>query len=265
MSLVAAATETKINGHRGFSEIAPENTIIALQYAVARAVHGVEFDVRLTADGTVVAVHDDSLARTTNIDSLWSDRRHDPVNTFTATELALLDTGSWKSAWFAGTRIPTLDSIVEALSRKPAHLYVELKSQRVDPEVFAHAVITSMSRRPGAIRPYGAGSMTFMSFDTELLDAISEHSPHARVGLVASTAPTDDQVLRYREFHLDHRVVDEQLISRIHHAGGSVATWTVDDPAEALRCAGAGVDSITTNRVELVQQTLSTRRAKAVA
>src|SRR3954451_23907992 len=84
--------------HRGYSAVAPENTLPALAGAVLAGATYVEVELRTPADGLPVVIHDRTLDRTTDgSGSVW-DRTLD--------ELRVLDAGSWFSPAFAGLRVP---------------------------------------------------------------------------------------------------------------------------------------------------------------
>ena len=122
--------------HRGASAYAPENTVPAFRLAAEQGATFVEFDLRLTKDGQVVCLHDDSLERTTDVEDVFPDRSRvvggQPqarwlLEDFTLTEVRRLDAGSWFGPAFRGTRIPTFRETIEAL-RGRAGLFIELKS-----------------------------------------------------------------------------------------------------------------------------------------
>ena len=105
-------------GHRGTPNYRPENTMPAFDWAMASGGHGVEIDVQRTLDGHLVAMHDTSIARTTN----GGDRR---VSELGLEELQALDAGGWFHPDYAGTRVPTLHEIVDTLDANyEAPLYV---------------------------------------------------------------------------------------------------------------------------------------------
>src|SRR5690606_26173734 len=91
-----------IAGHRGDRSAAPENTLPALQGALDGTMVYVETDIRLSADGVPVLIHDATVDRTTDGSGKVSD--------LSLAELQKLDAGSWHSKAFAGLRIPTLES-----------------------------------------------------------------------------------------------------------------------------------------------------------
>lgn len=124
--------------HRGASAYAPENTVPAFELAAVQGATFVEFDLRLTKDGQVVCLHDESLERTTNVGQIFPDRfrmvGEEPkavkrwlLEDFTLDEIRRLDAGSWFAPEFAGTRIPTFAETIDSLEGR-AGLFIELKS-----------------------------------------------------------------------------------------------------------------------------------------
>src|SRR5690349_20560695 len=92
--------------HRGASHVAPENTLSALRSALAAGAEMVEVDVRRTADGALVLLHDQSLMRTTDVEVLYPSRAPWRVQDFTLDEICGLDAGAWWSPTYAGESVP---------------------------------------------------------------------------------------------------------------------------------------------------------------
>jgi len=92
-------------GHRGASAYAPENTLPALELAVAQDAVILEIDVRLTQDEEVVVIHDARVDRTTN--------GHGEVRLMTLSEIRALDAGHWFGTSWTGVRVPTLAEVLE--------------------------------------------------------------------------------------------------------------------------------------------------------
>src|SRR5580700_1416079 len=90
--------------HRGASAHAPENTLAAFQRAVELGASVIETDLHVTRDGRFVAMHDDTLDRTTNGSG--------EVDRFTLDQLRQLDAGLWFDRDFRGERVPTLEEIL---------------------------------------------------------------------------------------------------------------------------------------------------------
>lgn len=93
--------------HRGSSGIAPENTLAAFRQAVRDGASMIELDVRLSADGEVVVIHDRQLWRVT--------RRRGDVRKMSGAELKGLDAGSWFGPEFEGETIPFLEDVLQSL------------------------------------------------------------------------------------------------------------------------------------------------------
>ncbi len=94
-----------VAAHRGWSERYPENTMLAFRAAAELGVDQIETDIRITSDGELVIIHDETVDRTTNGSGKVSD--------FTLAELRTLDAVVHKGEQFAGERIPTFDEFIE--------------------------------------------------------------------------------------------------------------------------------------------------------
>lgn len=123
--------------HRGASFDAPEETIPAYTLARELGADYLEMDIQRTQDGVLIAFHDDTLERTTNVAAVFPKRAADPISTFTLAELKQLDAGSWFNkaypdrarSSYAGLQILTLDEVIdiaEGGTNKPG-LYIETK------------------------------------------------------------------------------------------------------------------------------------------
>ncbi|MEJ6392020.1 glycerophosphodiester phosphodiesterase family protein [Gymnodinialimonas sp. 2305UL16-5] len=130
-----AAWPVEVVCHRGANKIAPENTLPALECALAAGFSHIEVDLHVTADGEIVVMHDPTLDRTTNGTG--------PVTEKTLADLRLLDAGLWFDAHFAGTRLPTLAEVLALSKRYNGQVYLELKSAPPAPvwsQVTAHGL-----------------------------------------------------------------------------------------------------------------------------
>lgn len=132
--------------HRGASYYAPEGTKAAYQLACHLGVDYLEADLQQTKDGELVAFHDRTLQRTTNITNVFPDRANDPVSSFTLSELKQLDAGSWFNHQypqrarknFNGLKILTLSEVQKIAENCPEHqpgLYLETKFSEETPDI----------------------------------------------------------------------------------------------------------------------------------
>ena len=95
----------EIVAHRGFSDIAPENTLAAINLAWKIGCPCVECDVYLTKDHRIMLMHDKSTKRTTGKDLYMAETGSD--------QLRNLDAGFWKDPQYAGEKIPFLEEVLE--------------------------------------------------------------------------------------------------------------------------------------------------------
>ncbi len=153
--------------HRGFSHVAPENTISAFRAALAVGADGIETDVQLTRDGRMVMHHNYTIDAASN--------GHGAILSMTEAELRQYDFGSWKSPDFAGEKIPTLAECLAA-TKDFRVVNIELKApmDRTIPYVGPVAQ---------AIRASGMMEKIIVSaFDHSLLRDIKAILPDLRVG-----------------------------------------------------------------------------------
>ena len=112
--------------HRGAAGEAPENTLVAVRHdwSVVGAVP--EVDLRTTADGAIVCVHDETLARTTDAHESLRDQ---PIATLSLDQVRQCDAGVKFSANFAGEKVPLLTEIFDDMKDHPARqLYLDVKA-----------------------------------------------------------------------------------------------------------------------------------------
>jgi len=211
-----------IIGHRGAAALAPENTLAALAKGLACA-DAVEVDVRLTADGVPVVIHDATLERTTNGAGRVGDR--------TVEELRSLDAGD-------GERIPTLDEVL-ALVKGKSLLLVELK----EPEAAEPAL--------AAIRESGHRNVLVVSFHPEALSRSRAEHKTVKTGLIIRNAG-EEPVARAVSIGAAALLprfdaASHDLVGAAHRAGLSVFVWTLASHEEYRRAAAIGADGVATN------------------
>jgi len=233
--------DLEIIAHRGFSAVAPENTLAALEAALEAGADAVEFDIHTAACGTPVLFHDSMLSRTTN--------GVGPVRRRTLEQLKTLDAGKWFSPAFAGERIPSLEEAFRALKGRVPRIYAEVKGFR---ELEDLDRMVRIAGDAGML-----GQVTFISMNWTLLDRMRGQEPALAIGYVVDEAGTAEEVLRrcagdpaaLLDLRGDLVAADPTLASRAREQGTDVAVWTVDDPADAARLLELGVRRFTTNQV----------------
>lgn len=135
---VGEAWPVKVVCHRGANRFAPENTLAATHCAFAAGFSHVEIDVRSSADGALLVIHDAALARTTNGQGLVVEQVADAIRE--------RDAGSWFAPHFSDEKVPTLGEVLELAKQYGGALYIELKAAPVAPvleQVRAHGMLES--------------------------------------------------------------------------------------------------------------------------
>ncbi|SOH92909.1 glycerophosphoryl diester phosphodiesterase [Monaibacterium marinum] len=117
--------------HRGINHIAPENTLESALLTYRMGCDWLELDVRLTADGQIVVIHDETLDRTTNLSGRVGDHTLDLIRQ--------ADAGSWKSPHWAGAKVPTLAEAIALCQQHGKRMYIENKD--VPTQILLDAVI----------------------------------------------------------------------------------------------------------------------------
>jgi glycerophosphoryl diester phosphodiesterase len=128
----------RVGGHRGASAAAPENTYSAFEQAVHQGAVYAETDIRRTADGELVLLHDATLDRTTDANG--------PVSAMTRAQLAEVDAGGWYGDGFRGQRIPGFHDFLRWIEWRPGFgAALEVKASGLGAEV-AEAAWASPAR-----------------------------------------------------------------------------------------------------------------------
>jgi len=254
----AALCETArplVIAHRGFSAVAPENTLPAFELALAAGADLVELDVHQTADGTWVVIHDATLDRTTDAVSRWS-RRKVKVRDVAWEELQSLDAGFWFHPRFAGTRLPTLQEALRVILAGGAVPVIERKAGNP-------ADLARLLQELDASRRVGV-----QSFDWRFLREFHEQVPEVILGALGPPSrlpngerPATDEPKRGSEPWLvharqtgarllvwDHRHVDAGGIRAVQQKGFKFWAYTVNEPPEFAAMLKAGVNGLITDQ-----------------
>jgi glycerophosphoryl diester phosphodiesterase len=234
----------RVIGHRGAVASAPENTLAGLRRAAALGVRWVEFDVRLTFDGSCVLLHDETVERTTN----GAGRACD----LTLAELQRLDAGSWFDPTFAGERIPTLEEAIAVLAELGLGANIELKPSPGQEAETARTALAIVRERWPEHLPVPLVS----SFQEASLAAAREAMPEAPRGLLVGAAPADwrqrAEDLDCATIHGDHRKLEPGTVRAMAQAGYPVLAYTVNEAARAATLFEWGVAAVFSDSPERI-------------
>jgi glycerophosphoryl diester phosphodiesterase len=250
----------RVVAHRGASEDVAEHTLAAYAKALDDGADGLECDVRLTADGHLVCVHDRTLHRTAG--------RPGAVSTLELADLSALDFAAWKRGWDLddeaaeapdrdATGILTLDRLLALVTSagRPVEVAIETKH----PTRYAGAVerrLVELLRRHGLAHNAGRTvvSARVMSFSTVSLRRVRSLAPSLPRVLLMARVP-----LRLRDGSLPVGVAAAgpsiavlrarpHYVERVHRRGHEVHVWTVNDVADLDLCRRLAVDVVITDR-----------------
>ncbi|REK92156.1 glycerophosphodiester phosphodiesterase [Streptomyces inhibens] len=257
--------------HRGASDDAPEHTLAAYRKAIEDGADALECDVRLTADGHLVCVHDRRVNRTSN--------GRGAVSALELADLATLDFGSWKEEGFANeapdrqhedperTSVLTLERLLELVA--DADRRVELAIETKHPTRWAGQVeerLVELLGRFGYTKPAMRADWTspvrVMSFSARSL-----HRVHAAAPDIPGVYLMQFLSLRHRDGRLPPGIgiagpgmrilrSHPEYVAKAHRAGHQVHVWTVNEPADVELCQELGVDAVITNRPKQVRSQL---------
>jgi glycerophosphoryl diester phosphodiesterase len=117
-----ALSQPLVVAHRGLSAGMPENTLPAFRHALDIGADAIELDLRPTADGQPVVIHDPTVDRTTNGTGT--------VSAMTLRQIQALDAGSKAGPGFAGERVPSYADVLTQLGPTRARLVIDIKTSR---------------------------------------------------------------------------------------------------------------------------------------
>ena len=226
------SANTMIMAHRGYSDAAPENTIPAFEKAVENGATAVELDVQMTKDGEIVVLHDDNLKRTAGLDANIWDVTYD--------EIKDLDNGSFFSAEYAGTRIPTLQEVLQYARGK---LYLNIEIKRTGHDEGIEDKVVQIIRNNDFENDC---DITSMDYDT--LVYINQRYPDILLAYTSTVGLGDIQNLsEVQIISIQETFATYETVSALHLAGKKVFVWTVNDQNAMDRLVGLNVDAILTN------------------
>lgn len=225
-----------VYGHRGARGEAPENTIAGARHAVERGVRHLEIDLRLSADGDLVVIHDSTLRRTAGTAGRVAAR--------TTSELAGLDNRADGPPWpnKRDTGVPSLSALVKAA---PAirHWQLELKhlSKRRNPALAEATVEWIRKHRPPAV---------VTSSEPQLIRSVKEMLPEQPVGYVSTTGSPEATLAACDcDYLIAHwkTLGSNALVRRLRRRGIHISAWTVNDASVITQLHRQGVDSVITD------------------
>lgn len=251
-------------GHRGYNQIAPENTLPSFQLAKAAGADLVELDYHHTKDGVPVVIHDGELDRTTDAVARWGGKKI-PVTSKTLDELRSLDVGQWFDPKYTGTRLSSLSEALDVIQDGNVTL-IERKGGDA-------ATCVKLLRDRNQVN-----RVVVQSFDWSYLKDFHQQEPRQILGALGPPGSRGGKKLTDAEKELNAAWVDEvkrtgarvvvwnnqitrEAVAYAHRQGMKVWVYTVNEPAVADKLLTLGADGIITDNPSIIWRTMALRNS----
>lgn len=248
-------TESKLLNvaHRGASGHAPEHTLAAYELGEQMKGDYIEVDLQMTKDGHLIAMHDETVDRTTNGTGLVKEK--------TLEEIKELDAGSWfnekypeyAKEEYEGLQVPTLEEVFETFGRG-ADYYIETKSPDVYPgmeekllELLEEYKLTGVNGR--------SSHVIIQSFSQESLLKMHELNPNIPlVQLKSYRTPasiTDEEIEEIKEYAVgvgpNFKQIDQAYVEKVRENGLQIHPYTINEREDMRKALEWGVTGLFTN------------------
>jgi glycerophosphoryl diester phosphodiesterase len=228
-----------IFAHRGACAHAPENTISSFELAVQHRADAVELDAKLSKDGHIVVIHDQTVNRTTG--------GKGKVNELTLQELKTLDAGSFFGEQYSGVKIPTLDEVFEHVG-KLIYINVELTNYGSTHDELVEKTVLAVKHHQMENR------VLFSSFAPANLVKAHVLLPSVSVALLclkgilgSYSRSRFSRKVSPKIIHPFLSDVDNDFVKREHQSGRRVHVWTVNNPDDLNHMFQIEVDGVFTD------------------
>lgn len=239
-------TKTQITAHRGYSAVAPENTLSAFEEAVKIGADYIELDVQLTADEQLVVFHDKTIERTTDGEGELSKMTYEELQQYSAGKWFSKDGGE-----FDEQKISLLSEVLEDVG-DDILLNIEIKN---------HGDVKKTAEKTvEVIEEYGIERSCYItSFSYTALKTVKKINPKIKTGLIANVATsTSFSQLPYIDaVSLNYIFINSSIVNMAHQNGKRVFVWTVDRKSDIQHMVAMGVDNIITNRPDRASEIIT--------
>ena len=261
--------------HRGARSLAPENTLAAARKALEVGADMWELDIRMTADGELIVLHDSTLERTSNVKDVFPGRKPWLVHEFRLAEIRQLDFGSWfrKQDPFGQVAAGVVtETDLADYAEEPVPTLREALAFTLEHDWQVNLEIKDLSENPG--HPHVVHKVVSLLQELDMMDQVLISSFHqdylARVRkidsklttalLVSKFKPHPGDLLRAigaRAYHPRKTAVSSTDIELLVRLGFSVHVWNVNDQKTMRRLVKAGVNGIFTDFPQVLASVLA--------
>lgn len=239
------AHRVRVIAHRGASHARPENTMPAFTHAIELGADLLEFDVRRTADGHPVIMHDLTVDRTTDGTGA--------VSSLKLREIRALDAGVRFHERYAGTKVPKLQEVLKVARDADVGLDVQIYATEADREPLTRRVVKTLN-------DFGFDERAFIAAEEDVVRLVRELDPDRPICNL--TGQRDARSLQHCKSmgcsiaQAFARYVTGDLVKRAHEIGITVNVFYADHVSEMKRLIECHVDGILTNEPEILLKLL---------
>ncbi len=220
--------------HRGYSEIAPENTAIAYYLAKKYGFTYVETDVQVTSDGKYVCVHDSDLSRVTNGVLTGA------VSTYTLAELQAVDFGIYKGSKWQGTKVLTFEDFILICKKLGLKPYIELKHTHSESDIDYYInYVRKMGILDVSIWRGGQYNTYLRSKDDKIV--------LARDVFITEEKFSEWEIYKPYFIHTDYKYITSEVVEMCHNHNIRIEAWTVNTKEQLDNLVNIGIDGVTTD------------------
>ncbi|PLS17667.1 glycerophosphodiester phosphodiesterase [Bacillus sp. M6-12] len=247
--------------HRGASGHAPEHTLLAYELGEKMKGDYIEVDLQMTKDGELIAMHDETLDRTTNGTGLVKD--------YTLEEIKQLDAGSWfnekypelAKEEYVGLKVPTLDEVIETFGQGDRY-YIETKSPEVYPGM--EKKLLEVLKKYNLTGKKASDKVLIQSFSSDSLRIVHELDPKIPlVQLLWYDQPatiTDAELNGYKEYSIgvgmNSDMIDKAYVQKVRQHGLEIHPYTINEKEDMRKLIDWGVTGLFTNFPDRLQEVL---------
>lgn len=239
-----------IIAHRGFSEIAPENTIASFKKAIEEKVDMIEFDVRLSSDDIFIVIHDKNLLRTANV--------NENINKLSSDILKQLDCGSWFNKKYSTEKIPLLSDVLKLASKK-TYLNIEIKPDIKSKNGFVPELLMNEIRNSKSIN-----YLLITSFNHKFVSEVKKIDTNITTGVLYNSftdfrfSPTKLVKRSNANIFLCNKLqINKDVVSDAHKSEIPVFVYGIKTEADVRRLIELKIDGIIADDPKMVRETLS--------
>lgn len=253
--------------HRGASGHAPEHTLPGYKLGEEMKGDYIEIDLQMTKDGTLIAMHDEKVDRTTNGTGSVKD--------FTLDEIKQLDAGSWfnekypdkAKPEYEGLTVPTLEEIIIKFGTESSY-YIETKSPDVYPGM--EEELLRLLNKYKLLEPNAASNeVLIQSFSPESLSIVNALNPNVPlIQLISYSKPatiTDEELNEISEYAIgigaSHTKIDQDYVKKVRDHNLLIHPYTVNTKEDMIKVLDWGVTGMFTNYPDILNEVLKNRFA----